>query len=264
MAARAQPKLTAGEARRMRLVAQGLHRTRGARGAVRDADGGRTDGGRAIGGGAMTPAGVVRRMVAMQGQDLPQVLRAIAIRCAPGTTLDDVRAAFDRGELVRSWAMRGTLFVATPQDLAELHRAVGERMRRREWRLCLDRGIDEPIAARAAEALVEALADGPISRPALLAAWESAGVDTGGGRGYHLLALCAYDELVRFGPFAGTSQLLVGGTPPAVGAHGAKAASRSVAGERASGRSAGVDRVTEGDTSAAGLDGVVERVAAAR
>ena len=43
-------------------------------------------------------------------------LRAIAVRSAPGTTLDDVRAAFDAGELVRSWAMRGTLFVAAPDD----------------------------------------------------------------------------------------------------------------------------------------------------
>ena len=46
---------------------------------------------------------VVDRAVALQGQDLPAVLRAIAIRSAPGTTIDDVRAAFDRGEIVRSW-----------------------------------------------------------------------------------------------------------------------------------------------------------------
>ncbi len=156
-------------------------------------------------------------MVAMQGQDLPQVLRAIAVRSAPGTTLADVRAAFDRGELVRSWAMRGTLFVAAPADLAALHAATGERMRRQEWRMCTDRGIDEATAARAAAVLTAALADGPRARPALLADWESAGVETDGGRGYHLLALCAYDGLVRFGPFDGAAQLLLGGPPPAVG-----------------------------------------------
>src|SRR5690606_24880820 len=60
-----------------------------------------------LGGSSFTPAGVVRRAVALQGQDLPAVLRAIAIRSKDGTTLSDVRAAFDSGELVRSWPMRG-------------------------------------------------------------------------------------------------------------------------------------------------------------
>lgn len=194
----------------MRLVAQGLDPTSRASGAARGA--GAADGSAS----GPAPAAVVRHLVAMQGQDLPQVLRAIAIRSAPGTTLADVRAAFDRGELVRSWAMRGTLFVATPVDLAALHASTGERMRRQEWRMCTDRGIDEATARLAARVLTDALADGPRARAALLADWEAAGVATGGGRGYHLLALCAYDGLVRFGPFDGDAQLLVGGPPPAV------------------------------------------------
>lgn len=189
----------------MRLVAQGLD----GRGRARGEAGAAADAGR-------SPAQVVRRMVAMQGQDLPQVLRAIAIRSAPGTTLADVRAAFDAGELVRSWAMRGTLFVATPADLAALHAATAARMRRQEWRMCLDRDIDEATARRAASVLVEQLEAGPSSRAAVLAAWDAAGVETSGGRGYHLLALCAYDGLVRFGPFDGDAQLLVGGDAPAV------------------------------------------------
>ncbi len=198
----------------MRLVAHGLDRASRTSGDASAAAG--VIAGDAAGAAGCTPVEVVHRMVAMQGQDLPQVLRAIAIRSAPGTTLADVRAAFDRGELVRSWAMRGTLFVSTPQDLAVLHAAVAPRMRRQEWRMCTDRDIDEAIAARAAQVLVEHLADRPRSRPSLLAVWESAGVETGGGRGYHLLALLAYDELVRFGPFDGEAQLLVGGPPAAV------------------------------------------------
>lgn len=82
--------------------------------------------------------------------------------------------------------------------------------------MCTDRGIAESTAARAAGVLTAFLADGPRSRPRLLAAWEAAGIDVSGGRGYHLLALFAYDELVRFGPFEGEAQLLVGGSPPAV------------------------------------------------
>jgi hypothetical protein len=185
-------ELTVAQARRMRLVAH------------------------AFGAPGSTPARAVARMVALQGQDLPAVLRAIAIRSAPGTTLDDVRAAFDRGELVRSWAMRGTLFVATPADLAVLHAATAERMRPQELRMCEVRGIDEALIARAAAVLAERLAAGPAARSAVLAAWQSAGIATGDGRGYHLLALLAYDGLVRFGPFAGSAQLLVGGRLPPV------------------------------------------------
>ncbi|GEK79594.1 hypothetical protein ABA31_09450 [Agrococcus baldri] len=203
----------------MRLVAQGL--------AGPGRAGGRAGAGTPAGAAAaagvtgLAPAQVVRRFVAMQGQDLRQVLRAIAIRSAPGTTVADVRAAFDRGELVRSWAMRGTLFVATPQDLAVLHAATGERMRLREWRMCTERGIDLRLATRAAEVAVALLDAGPARRSALLAAWEEAGIGTGGGNGYHLLALLAYDGLVRFGPFAAAGpgdreQLLVGGAAPAV------------------------------------------------
>jgi len=167
-------------------------------------------------GSQRSPAEAVRHAVALQGQDLPAVLRAIAVRSAPGTTLDDVRAAFDAGELVRSWAMRGTLFVAAPDDLAVLHAVTAERMRRQEWRMCEVRGIDQGTAELAADVLVAALAEGPLPRPAILAAWERAGISTAGGRGYHLLALGAYDGLVRFGPFDGRDQLLVGGPRPAV------------------------------------------------
>lgn len=167
-------------------------------------------------GSTLSPVEVVRRFVAMQGQDLPGVLRAIAIRSAPGTTLADVRAAFDAGLLVRSWAMRGTLFVAAPDDLAVVHAATAERMRRQEWRMCTQRGIDEATAERAAAVLVAALEAGPMRRGAMLEAWAAADVGTAGGNGYHLLALCAYDGLVRFGPFEGDEQLLVGGAPPAV------------------------------------------------
>ena len=64
----------------------------------------------------LRPTEVVERMLAVQGQDLGQVLWAIGVR-APGSTRDDVREAFDRGELVRSWPMRGTLHALRPDDL---------------------------------------------------------------------------------------------------------------------------------------------------
>jgi len=72
------------------------------------------------------PTAAVERMTAVQGQDLGQVLWAIGVR-APGATRDDVRAAFDRAELVRSWPMRGTLHAMRPDDLRLLLSLTAER-----------------------------------------------------------------------------------------------------------------------------------------
>ena len=81
-----------------------------------------------LGGSALAPAEVVARAGAMQGQDQNAVLRAIALRASPGTTSDDVRAAFDSGAIVRGWPMRGTLFAVTPEDLAGFVRVTGPRL----------------------------------------------------------------------------------------------------------------------------------------
>lgn len=181
----------------MRLVGQSLHRS------------GRAGVGASDEAAVRSPTDVVRHMVAMQGQDLGQVLRAIAIRAAPGTTLADVRAAFDRGELVRSWPMRGTLFVTGPDDLPVLLARTAERIRRAMAPQRLERDLDDATIERAAATADAALAESPQSRSAMLAAWEAAGIETGRGRGYLLILLLAIGGRVHWGPFDGTDQLLV-------------------------------------------------------
>src|SRR5436190_4653869 len=63
-----------------------------------------------------TPLDTVRWMLALQGQDLPGAKWSIGLRAAGGTQRG-VEAAFDAGEIVRSWPMRGTLHVVAGQDL---------------------------------------------------------------------------------------------------------------------------------------------------
>lgn len=160
-----------------------------------------------------SPVDVVRTMVALQGQDLPAVLRAIAVRSRPGTTLDDVRAAFDAGELVRGWTQRGTLFATTPGDLAALVSLTGERMLRTGRKTRETEGLDDAVVAQAEavtrEALGAAGADGGISRAAMLELWQQAGVPVEGQRGYHLIATLALRGVLHWGPFAGAQQLMV-------------------------------------------------------
>lgn len=187
-------ELSPDAARRLRLRAQGL-----VPGAV-DSPG-------------PAPVDVVRRMVALQGQDLPAVLRAIAIRSRPGTTVDDVRAAFDAGELVRGWTQRGTLFATTPRDLAALVSLTGERVLRTGRRIRDTEGLDDAVLARAEAVAREAFAasgpDGGISRATLTDLWQWAGVPVEGQRSYHLIADLAVRGVLHWGPFAGTQQLMV-------------------------------------------------------
>lgn len=163
-----------------------------------------------LGGSASSPTEVVRRAVALQGQDLPAVLRAIAIRSRAGTTLDDVRAAFDSGELVRSWPMRGTLFATTPENLATLLHFTGERLHRAAARRRSDHGLDDRVVDSAREVLRRQLEHRPLTRAEVLALWEAEGIATTDGRGYHLISHFAIGGLVHWGAFteSGSEQLL--------------------------------------------------------
>ncbi|WP_119696453.1 DNA glycosylase AlkZ-like family protein [Microbacterium halotolerans] len=161
-----------------------------------------------LGGSELTPVEVVDRAVALQGQDLPAVLRAIAMRSRPGTTVDDVRGAFDQGELVRSWPVRGTLFATTPAHLAALLSLTGERIHRSTVRRRAELGLDDGTVALARKAALDALSDGGLTRAELLAVWNDAGIDTTGGRGYHLIVHHAVSGAWHWGPFRGEEQLL--------------------------------------------------------
>lgn len=164
-----------------------------------------------LGGSDLTPTQVVERAIALQGQDLPAVLRAIAIRSAPGTTIAEVRAAFDRGELVRSWPMRGTLFATTPHRLAGLLAHTGDRTHQSTTLRRTRLGLDGGTLQRARAVILERLAVGPTTRADALAAWQAAGIDTDAGRGYHLLMHLSVAGLIHWGPFdeSGSEQYLV-------------------------------------------------------
>ncbi|WP_369371609.1 winged helix DNA-binding domain-containing protein [Promicromonospora sp. Populi] len=170
-----------------------------------------------------SPVDVVRRMVALQGQDLPAVLRAIAVRSRPGTTIEDVRAAFDAGELVRGWTQRGTLFATTPGDLAALLSLTAERVHRAGRRNREDEGLDDTVVAHAEAVAREALAasgnNRGITRAAMVELWQQAGIPVEGQRGYHLIGTLAVQGVLHWAGFAGAQQLMVatpdaGAVPP--------------------------------------------------
>ena len=171
-----------------------------------------------LGGSELSATAVVRRAVALQGQDLAAVLRAIALRSLPGTSVADVVGEFNRGHLVRSWPMRGTLFATTPHHLAALRHFTAARMHRATIRRREQLGLEDRLLDKAAEVASAALAERALSRAEVLGLWEQHGIDTTAGRGYHLLFHHAVGGLWHWGRFieGRTEQLLEPSVPIAI------------------------------------------------
>lgn len=160
-----------------------------------------------LGGSQLSPTEVVRHMVALQGQDLPAVLRAIALRSRGGVA--DVVAAFDSGDLVRGWPMRGTLFATTPDRLAALLALTGDRIRQSTVRRRAQLDLDDATIHRARDLVTDALTiHTGLRRSEVLELWQTAGIPTAAGRGYHLLMHLSVAGVVHWGALTGTEQLL--------------------------------------------------------
>lgn len=147
------------------------------------------------------PVDVVRWLTALQGQDFPGALWSIGLR-VPGSTRADVEDAFNRGELVRSWPMRGTLHVTLAQDLGWILSLTRERMisalasRHRELEITTP---DVEKVRELAIALLEQ-SGGRASRDALLTDFERAGQPVKAQRGIHLLFMLCLQGTLLQGP----------------------------------------------------------------
>lgn len=159
--------------------------------------------------GHASVAGAVRWMTALQAQDLPSALWAVGQR-VPGSRSADVRDALDRGLIVRSWPMRGTLHLLAPEDLKWVLDITADRLIRGMAGRHRELGISAADIDAAAEAGLQLVSGGrAASRAELFGAFERAGQPTGGQRGIHLLGiLCQRGWLVQ-GPLAGNQQLVV-------------------------------------------------------
>jgi hypothetical protein len=153
-----------------------------------------------------TPGDTVRWMLAMQGQEFAGVRWSVGLRHG-GATEADVAAALDAGEIVRSWPLRGTLHLVAAEDLGWMLALTAPRLmvsaaRRRAWLGITDADVE---GARAA-AIAALTGRRVLTRDALLATIDSAGVGTAGQRAYHLLWTLAQTGTLVLGPTEGTQQ----------------------------------------------------------
>ncbi len=125
----------------------------------------------------------------------------------PGSVLADVEGAFTRGELVRTWPMRGTLHVVAAEDerwLLALTSA-GNVKRSAYRRTQLE--LDDATLTRSRKTLINALQGGhQLTREELFAALLRPKIPTTGQRGYHLLWDAAVHELLCYAAPRGKDQ----------------------------------------------------------
>ncbi|MEV4735854.1 MULTISPECIES: winged helix DNA-binding domain-containing protein [unclassified Microbacterium] len=149
---------------------------------------------------ARTVTDAAAHMLAVQSQDFTAGRWVLASRTRGEPTIRSVDRAFDRGELVRAWTMRGTLHTIAARDLGWVLSVTGERQRQQAAGRRRDLGIDELMLAAAREAVVPRLRDGGLTRAEMFLAFQGAGIDPTGQRGIHLLSELTLRGLVCQGP----------------------------------------------------------------
>lgn len=147
---------------------------------------------------------------AMQGQDLHGVISSVVLRLPvadPSLVLD----AFDAGEIVRGYPMRGTVFVVPAADVTWMTELCAGTELRASVRRREALGLDDQMVDRARELLLEAL-DGTrrgLSRDEVAALWSTVLPDLDRSPLYHLLRLFMHEALICWGPWNGKDQNVV-------------------------------------------------------
>lgn len=147
-------------------------------------------------------------MLATQAQDFHGAKWALALRSSGSEA--DVDAALATGRVIRTWPMRGTLLFVARRDARWLTELLAPRSFLASAGVWRGAGLEESDFDRARAVAEDVLSGGvALARAPLLRLMQSAGVETGGGRGAHLLRRLAGDTTIAFGAPRGTEQTFV-------------------------------------------------------
>jgi hypothetical protein len=135
----------------------------------------------------------------MQAQDLNSGLWSIGVRT--GGTQRQVLDSVERGEITRTWPMRGTLHWVAAEDVGWMTRLLSSSALRAGTRALQAEGLGDGVIARAAGAWAAHLARvGSMTRVEAAEVLQDNGIDAGGQRGYHLLVRQCQLGLLCQGP----------------------------------------------------------------
>jgi hypothetical protein len=154
-------------------------------------------------------AGVVTWFGAMQAQDFGSGLWSFGVRL-PQFTVDDVNAALERREALRTWPMRGTVHFIPSQDAHWMLDLLGSRALAGAAKRRAFLGLSDRDADRAVDVLGRALTGGGrMTRAECLETVRDACVDPAGQLGYHLLWYASQRGVTCIAPNIGTEQTFV-------------------------------------------------------
>jgi hypothetical protein len=156
------------------------------------------------------PEDVVAWFGAVQAQDYLGALWAVGLRCRKATEAM-VEAALNRGAMIRTWPMRGTLHFVAPADARWILKLLTPRiMQQNKMRLERDYELNAAVYTQSRKAIVRALENGRrLTRNALYQALENAKISTSEQRGLHITGQLAQEGLICFGPREGKQHTFV-------------------------------------------------------
>lgn len=159
--------------------------------------------------GYTSVASAVRSLGAVQAQDFAASKWVVGAR-VPGSVAADVDAAIESREVLRSWPLRGTLHLVPAESLRDISAVTGPRLLQQSITRRRELGLDEQIYASARGIAERQLEGGrSLSRDELQTAWQAAGIETTGQRGYHLIWWLAQDAVLCGGPVERRGQRFV-------------------------------------------------------
>jgi hypothetical protein len=149
-----------------------------------------------------SPADVVSRLGAVQAQDYPGTLWAIALRSKTASKRDVEQAIADR-EIVRTWPMRGTLHFVAAKDIRWMLGLMAPEVIARAASRYRQLELDDATFQRSRELLSGALQGKQLGRKAAYAVLEENGISAAGQRGIHILCRLCMEGLLCFGSHLG-------------------------------------------------------------
>lgn len=156
-----------------------------------------------------TPEQIVRWLGAMQAQELGSVKWSLGVRL-PTLVESDIDAALERGEILRTWPMRGTIHLIDARDARWMLATTGVRALsgvQKRWEY-LD--LNRATVDLADETLAHALAGGKrLTRAQCGEVLQAAGIDVSAQRLYHLLWHASQVGVTCIGPNLGKEQTFV-------------------------------------------------------
>jgi hypothetical protein len=146
------------------------------------------------------PQEVVQHLCAMQAQDFAGAKWSIGLRLKNGTEAQ-VAQSLEEKSIIRTWANRGTLHFVSARDAHWILNLLGPRNIAASAGRNRQLELDETVFKKCRKLIIAALGkEEQLTRSAIYAILEKAGIATQAQRGIHILWRLSFEKLICHGP----------------------------------------------------------------